>query len=154
VQVSQPATPDELAALATTIDGWAAGERSGNPLVAAIDHDPELLRWYVRLRGEQKTITTVWLTLRERTLHFETQFMPAPEENVEALYTYLLRVNARLYSVRFAIGEEDALYLVGQLPVHAVDEDELDRIIGSCFAYTEEYFRAAMRIGYASKFKG
>ena len=152
--MTAPASPDEIAALTATIQAWAERERSTNELVAAIDHDPEGLRWYVRLKGEQKTITTVWLTLRERTLHFETQFMPAPEEHVEQLYDYLLRVNARLYGVRFAIGDEEAIYLLGQLPLHSINDDELDRIIGSCFAYTEEYFRAAMRIGYASKFKG
>lgn len=152
--MSAPASPDEIAAVAATIHSWAEREKASNALVAAIDHDPASLRWFVRLRGDQKTITTVWLTLRERTLHFETQFMPAPEENVEALYDYLLRVNARLYGVRFAIGDEEAIYLLGQLPVQAIDDDELDRIIGSCFAYTEEYFRAAMRIGYASKFRG
>ena len=149
-----PASPDELAEITAAIQVWADRERATNPLVAAIDHDAELRRWYVRLRGEQKTITTVWLTLRELTLHFETQFMPAPEERVQELYDYLLRVNARLYGVRFAIGDEEANYLLGQLPGRAIDEDELDRIVGSCFAYTEEYFRAAMRIGYASKFKG
>jgi hypothetical protein len=60
----------------------------------------------------------------------------------------------RLFAMRFAIGPEDAVFLVGQLPVSAIDEDELDRIIGSAYAYSEQWFRPAMRIGYASKFPG
>jgi hypothetical protein len=95
----------------------------------------------------------VWLTLRQRTLHFETYFMPAPEENVAACYEYLLRANISLFAMRFAIGVEDAIYLVGQLPLVAVDEDEIDRVIGASWAYSERYFRPAMAIGYASVFK-
>lgn len=123
-------------------------------MVRAVDRDPELRRWYVRMAGEEKQTFTVWLTLREYTLHYESYFMPAPEENVEQVWEYLLRLNLRLFGMRFAVGEEDAVYLVGQMPVRAVDEAELDRIVGSVFAYTEQYFRPAMRIGYASKFVG
>jgi len=143
----------ELAALSELIDRWTAKERNENPFLLAVDHDPELHRWYVRMRGEEKTIITVWLTLRERTLHYETYFMPAPEEQVEACYEYLLRTNLRLFAMRFAVGPEDAVYLVGQMPVRAIDEGELDRIVGSAYAYSEQYFATAMSIGYASKFR-
>lgn len=147
------ATPEELHHFATLIDRWTAAERDTNPVVAAVDFDPELRRWYVRLRGEEKSFTTIWLTLRQRTLHYETYFMPAPEENVEVLYEYLMKANMRLFAMRFAIGAEDAVYLVGQMPLSAMDEEELDRIVGSTYAYAEQYFRPAMTIGYASKFK-
>jgi hypothetical protein len=135
------------------IEDWARGGLLDNPLLAAVDRDPDLDRWYVRMHGEDKAIITVWLTLRERTLHFETYFMPAPEENVAACYELVLRANPRLFAWRFAIGLEDAIYLVGQLPLGAIDHDELDRIVGSAYAYSEQYFVAAMTIGYESKFR-
>ena len=147
------ASDEELAGFEELIGRWAAHEQQTNPLVAAVDYDPELHRWYVRLRGEEKLVTTIWLTLRERTLHYETYFMPAPEENIAACYEYLLRANAKLFGVRFAIGAEDAVYLVGQMPLSAIDTDELDRIVGSAYAYSEQYFRPAMNIGYESKFR-
>jgi hypothetical protein len=150
---TEPATEAELAGLRQLIEAWAKHSLATNPLLAAVDHDPEIDRWYVRMRGEEKMVTTIWLTLRQRTLHFETYFMPAPEEQPEVLYEYLLRTNGRLFAWRFSIGLEDAVYLVGQLPVSSIDEDELDRIIGSGYAYSEDYFRAAMSIGYASKFR-
>ena len=149
----EPATPEELAALEDLIDRWTASERETNEIVAAVDQDRAERRWYVRLRGEEKATSTVWLTLRERTLHYESYFMPAPEENVETLYEYLLRANMKLFGMRFAVGLEDAVYLIGQMPLSAVDEAELDRIVGSVYAYTERYFRPAMSIGYASKFR-
>ena len=148
------ATPEELAAFTALIHRWAERELSDNPVLVAVDHDAAECRWYVRMKGEEKSFTTVWLTLRQRTLHYETYFMPAPEENIESCFEYLLRANAKLFGMRFAIGLEDALYLVGQMPLSALDDDELDRIIGSTYAYSEQFFRPAMRIGYASQFKG
>jgi hypothetical protein len=148
------ARPAELARLRWLIDRWAAEALETNPLLAAVDTDRALDRWYVRLRGEDKLVTTVWLTLRPRTLHFETYFMPAPEENRAACLEYLMRVNQRLFAWRFAIGAEDAVYLVGQLPVSSIDEEELDRIVGAAWEYSELYFRAAMRIGFRSRFGG
>jgi hypothetical protein len=147
------ATPARLEELRKLIDSWAADAQATNPLLRAVDHDAELDRWYVRMRGEDKQVITVWLTLGERTLQFETYFMPAPEEQLERCYEYLLRANQRLFAWRFAVGLEDAVYLVGQLPVDAIDADELDRIIGSGYAYSEQYFRSAMSIGYASKYR-
>ena len=152
VNPASPASPEDLAALGATIDAWAERERAENALLAAVDFEPAERRWYVRLRGEEKLVITVWLTLRERSLHHETYFMPAPEENLEACYEYLLRLNCRLVGNRFAIGLEDAVYLVGEVAVSAVDEAQLDRIVGSAYAYSEQYFRPAMRIGYASRF--
>ncbi len=65
----------------------------------------------------------MWLTIRQRTLHHETQVMPAPEVNVEETFEYLLRRNADLHQMRFALGAEDAVYLVGEIPVATVTED-------------------------------
>lgn len=148
-----PASPDELARLDSLIDGWAARQMTENPLLDAVDQDDEGHRWYLRMKGEDKEFITTWLTLRQRTLHYETYFMPAPEENVEALWEYLLRTNVRLYAMRFAIGAEDAVYLVGQLPLSAMSDAELDRIIGASYAYSEAYFRPSMTIGFASKYR-
>ena len=148
------ASSEQLDELGTLIRSWAESAKSTNEQVLAVDQLPMDRRWFIRLAGEEKQVTTIWFHLRERTLHFETQFMPSPEENREQLFEYLLRLNNKLFGVRFSIGDEEAVYLMGQLPWSAVDEDELDRIVGSAYAYTEQYFRPAMRIGYQSKFRG
>jgi hypothetical protein len=148
------ASVEQLAGLTATIESWLADQLKQNPSVAAVDHDVELRRWYVRVRGEQKDVFTVWLTLGQRTLQFETYVMPAPEENLAACYEHLLRRNRSFNGMAFCIGDEDAVYLVGQLPVGAIDEGELDRILGETYDYVERCFRPAMRIGYASRFKG
>ena len=106
------------------------------------------------MQGEQKDTFTIWFTLRQRTLHYETYVMPAPEENHERFYEHLLRRNLKLYGAAFAIGDEDAVFLVGQLPNDAIDDDELDRILGSLYAWVEQFFRPALRIGFAIPLQG
>ncbi len=143
----------ELDRLAQRIDTWVDRQRLENPTIAAVDRDPQERRWFVRMKGEQKDTFTIWFTLRQRTLHYETYVMPAPEENHEQFYEHLLRRNLKLYGAAFAIGEEDAVFLLGQLSNEAVDDDELDRILGSLYAWVEQFFRPALRIGFASRFK-
>src|SRR5207237_728222 len=91
-----------------------AQQHDWNPVAVAVDRDPDVRRWFLRLRGEERDFTTIWLTLGQRTLHYETYFLPAPEESQREVYEYLLRRNAKLFGMRFAIGPEDAIYLVGQ----------------------------------------
>ncbi len=139
------------------IHQWLQNEREVNPLLADVEvaTDVELgvaHRWYVRMIGEEKLFTTVWLTVKERHLSFETYVCPAPEENVAETYEYVLRVNQRLNGVAFAIGGEDALYLMGQVALDDVTGADLDRILGTLYKVSEETFPTAMRIGYATQF--
>lgn len=149
-------SPEELATLAATIEDWLAVQRDENPIVAAVetDPDPETRRWFVRVLGEEKDVFSIWFHLRQRTLHYETYVMPAPEENEREFFEYLMRRNTQLMGAAFGIGEEDAVFLAGSLPNHAIDHDELDRILGSLYVWTERYFRPALRIGFASRFPG
>ncbi|HEX9258768.1 MAG TPA: YbjN domain-containing protein [Acidimicrobiales bacterium] len=142
-----------LEVLERRIDIWLDRARASDPSIAAVDRgEPGERRWYVRMRGEEKDFTTIWLTLGQRTLRYETYVMPAPEENEGLLYEHLLRRNERLVGCHFSIGAEDAVFLRGELPVAALDEDELDRVVGTLYATVEQCFRAALRIGFASRF--
>ena len=150
-----PATPEQLDQIQATIDGWLEEQLAENPTVAAVDRDESgERRWFVRLSGEQKDTFTIWFHLRQRTLHYETYVMPAPEENQGQLYEYLLRHNPSLYGAAFGIGHEDAIFLVGQLGNDAIDDDELDRVLGSLYMWVERYFQPALRIAFASRFAG
>jgi Putative bacterial sensory transduction regulator len=145
---------EALGVLSREIDEWLARFAATNPVIAAIDrHDGDETRWYVRMRGEDKEFITVWLTLGQRTLRYEAYVMPAPEENADVVYENLLRRNQSLVGLHFAIGVEDAVFLRGDLPLAALTESELDRIIGSLYATTEQTFHSLLRIGFASRFK-
>lgn len=150
----EPFTPREIEALAAEIEAWAERQRTANPVVAAVErlHDGEERRWFVRVLGEEKDVFTIWFALGQRTLRYETYVMPAPEENHALFFEHLLRRNRKLYGAAFCVGEEDAIFLAGQLPNEAVTDDELDRVLGSLYAWTEQFFRPALRIGFASRF--
>lgn len=150
--LAPPATPAELDALEARLDAWLRQELTSSPVLVAVDRgEPGQRRWYVRLAGEDKDYTTIWLTLSQRALHLETYVMPAPEEDEATFYAYFLRRNRATHGLWFAIGDEEAVFLVGQLPVAAVDEAALDRLIGSTYTYVERVFRTALRIGFASR---
>lgn len=151
-----PATPAELAEWERVIEQWLEAQLADNDCVASIERDPSAdeRRWVVRLEGEEKSFSAVWFHLGQRTLHVETYFMPAPEENEARLYEYLLRRGPKMTGFSFSIGLEDAVYLSGQIPVSWISDDELDRMLGSVYMYVEHSFRPAMRIGYASRFQG
>jgi len=153
-EIGEPADSATLDALAAMIDRWADAQLEENPSVLGIEreNDNGVRRWLVRLSGEEKQYISVWFALRQRSLSVEAYFMPGPEENIQDLFTYLLRLNGRLAGLRFAIGQEEAVYLLGSISVHHLDENELDRLLGSAYAYSEAYFRPAMRIGYATRF--
>jgi hypothetical protein len=142
-----------VSALAARIDDWLAQMAAANPSIEAVDHgDNDDHRWYVRLRGDEKEHITVWLSLGQRTLRYEAYVMPAPQENIAQVYEMALRRNEKLVGAHFAVGVEDALFLRGELPLTAVCAAEVDRVVGSIYAYTEQYFPALIRLGFASHF--
>lgn len=135
------------------IDEWLATVHSQHPnAVAAQRSTEESDRWMVRLRGEAKEFTTIWLRLGQRTLRYETYVMPYPEENVNEVFELLLRRNERLVGAHYSLGAESAVFLNGELVLAAVDERELDRIIGTLYATVEAQFADLVRLGFASRF--
>lgn len=160
--MSESATPESgllpdhfRAAAVALLESWTDVLRRDHPVVTSVERDADVDRWYVRTRSEAKTVTTVWFTVRERTLHFESYFLPMPDDNVAAVYEYLLRANARLYGMRFSIGPEDASYLSGVVPLQGLlagGSAELDRLLGSVYAASEECFPTAARIGFPARF--
>lgn len=143
----------DLEILERRVTEWLMAQMSRNSSIVAVDRgDGDEARWYVRLRGEEKEFTTIWMTMGQRTLRYETYVMPAPEENAEQLYENLLRRNEQLVGAHFSIGVEDAVFLRGELPLRLLDEAELDRVVGTIYATVERVFPSIIRIGFASRF--
>ncbi len=150
-----PASPDELDRYEAFIDSWLEAEADNNCTIDAVERPPAgERRWYVRIHGEEKDVWTIWFTLGQRTLRYTTYLVPAPEENHARFYEHLLRRNRGLTGPKLEIGPEDAVYLSGAVPLAHVTSAGLDHILGSMYAAVELIFRPAMRIGYASRFKG
>ena len=109
--------------------------------------------WLVRLKGEERDVITLWLSLRQRTVYVETEVMSAPEENLEALYRYLLVRNAELRELHLAIGPEQGIYLVTQIPINEVTVERLDELVGATITYVDEIFPTVMTLGLPALYR-
>jgi len=139
------------------LHGWMS-EWHAKGLPGELDHvhapdERGHYHWLVRLRGDEKDVITIWFSLRQRTVHVECELMPAPEENKEALYAFLLKKNAELREVHLALGPEQGVYLVTQLPAAEITADRVDELLGAVLTYVDELFVNAMSLGYQSLYR-
>ena len=104
----------------------------------------------VTLPGTHKLKTVCNLIAGEHALRVEAFVMRQPDENREQLWSWLLQRNARMYGVAFAIDGNGDVYLVGRVSLHAVNADELDRLLGSVLTYADESFDTMLEIGFGS----
>lgn len=148
----RPASPEELDATTRFVDEWLAQAWRDGGAIVDVTRDEEIeRRWYVRIAGEERDFTTLWFTLGQRSLRYESYVLPAPEEHHREVYELVLRLNHQLVGVQFSIGPEDAIFLTGRLPISLVDAGHLDRIIGTVFETVERYFRPLLALGFASR---
>jgi len=109
--------------------------------------------WVVTLPGTHKLKTTCNLIVGEHALRIEAFVMRQPDENREELWAWLLRRNARMYGVSFSIDGVGDVYLTGRVSLKSLDEDELDRLLGSVLTYADESFDSMLEIGFGSSIK-
>jgi hypothetical protein len=106
--------------------------------------------FFVKLPGSHKLATMTWLVIGAHSLHIEAFFVRKPDENHEAFYRWLLERNTRMFAVSFAVDNIGDVYHVGRLPLTAVTEVDLDRILGSVLTYSDEWFDKALELGFRS----
>jgi hypothetical protein len=139
-----------------TVSSWAKQWHASALL--GVEHQPSPddrghFHWLIRLKGDEKDVITLWLSLRQRTVHVETEVTPAPEENRETLYRYLLVKNAEIRELHLAIGPEDGIYLQTQIPIGEVTVERLDEVVGATLTYVEEIYPTAMTMGLSSFYR-
>ncbi|HET8657723.1 MAG TPA: YbjN domain-containing protein [Micromonosporaceae bacterium] len=104
----------------------------------------------VTLPGSHKLKTVCNLIVGEHALRIEAFVMRQPDERREELWAWLLQRNARMYGVAFAIDANGDVYLTGRVSLHAVTEEELDRLLGAVLTYADESFDTMLEIGFSS----
>ena len=104
----------------------------------------------VTLPGERKLRTTTSLTVGEHALTINAFVARHPDENTDAVHRWLLEQNRRMYAVAFAIDHLGDIYLVGRVPLTAISQDELDRLMGSVLEYADGSFNTILELGFAS----
>ena len=61
--------------------------------------------------------------------------------------------NRALREVHLALGPEDGLYLVSEVPVGEVTIERLDELVGATVASVEELYPTVMALGHGSWFR-
>jgi hypothetical protein len=131
---------DEAAALIETV-----GRERGLEVERTADFS-----FAVTLPGTHKLKTICNLIVGEHALRVEAFVMRQPDERREELWAWLLRRNARMYGVAFSIDGVGDVYLTGRVGLGGVDEEELDRLLGSVLTYADESFDTMLEIGFGA----
>lgn len=123
------------------VERWVAAQD-----VPSSAHDEQ---WMIMLAGERKRTVAVTISVGDHTLVAQSFFMRAPDQDRDRVYGLLLRRNLRSYTLRFALHPDGDVLLVGVVPLPAVSDAELDRLLGQFLAVADETFDEALRLGFA-----
>lgn len=104
----------------------------------------------VMLPGTKKRSITCSFSLGDYSLVVNAFVMRAPDENQISVYKYLLEQNGRTYGVHFSLNSLGDIFLVGRLPLDAVNALELDRLLGAVLEYSESHFDQLLELGFTS----
>lgn len=106
--------------------------------------------YVVTLLGERKLRTTVSLSVGDHSLTVNAFVARCPDENAEQVFRWLLERNRRTYAVAFCVDHLGDIYLSGRLPLAAIDDDELDRVLGCVLEYADGSFNTILELGFAT----
>ena len=106
--------------------------------------------YLLTLPGEKKLQTHCALVVGDQSLSINAFVVRKPDENQAAVHEWMLKKNASMYCVTFAVNELGDIYLVGRLPFSAVTEQELDRVIGAVLQYSDSSFNPLLELGFAN----
>lgn len=109
----------------------------------------------VTLPGEKKLKTVVSLVVGDRTLKAMAFVVRNPDENHEEVYRYLLGRNLRMRAgnVGYAIDGSGDVYVVGSVPIEAVDDAALDRLFGAVLEASDTPFNELLALGFLNSMR-
>jgi len=110
-------------------------------------------RLFVTLPGTKKLQTNCWLVLTPHALLVEAFVCRQPDEEHETVYRWLLQRNARLYGVHYTIDNTGDIHLVGRVALHAIDDAEIDRVLGQVLEAADGDFNVLLELGFASSIR-
>ncbi len=118
-------------------------------------HDLEFDRrdensFLITLPGEKKLQTHCALIVGDHSLSINAFVIRKPDENEAAVHAWCMAKNASMYGIAFAINELHDIYLVGRLPLNAVTDHEIDRLIGAVLQYSDSSFNPLLELGFAN----
>jgi hypothetical protein len=115
-----------------------------------IDFEVEGNTFLITLKGEKKLQIHCALIVGDHSLSVNAFVIRKPDENQDQVHHWCMSKNAAMYGFAFAINELGDIYLVGRLPLDAVNAQELDRILGSVLQYSDSSFNPLLEIGFTT----
>ena len=115
-----------------------------------IDFEKNGNAFLVTLPGEKKLQTHCALVIGDHSLSINAFVIRKPDENEAAVHHWCMSKNASMYGLAYAINELGDIYLVGRLPLDAVNAQELDRVLGSVLQYSDAAFNPLLELGFAN----
>ena len=102
----------------------------------------------LRMHQTCREATTIWFTAGEHTVGFEAYLLPAPLHEAAAVYRHCLVRTYRSWPASIAIGPDGDLFVIGRIPLDALNELRLDEAIAAVYDVVEMSFPALLRLGY------
>ena len=104
----------------------------------------------VVLPGETKQQTTCQLVVGDHSVVVTAFVVRHADENQVGVYRWLLERNLRTYGVSFALDRLGDVYLIGRIPLQAVTDAEIDRVLGSVLEYADSSFNTLLELGFST----
>lgn len=104
----------------------------------------------VTLPGEKKLETHCALVVGDYSLSINAFVIRKPDENQAAVHEWCMKKNAGMYGVAYAINDQGDIFLVGRLPLNAVTDREIDRLLGAVLQYSDSSFNPLLELGFSS----
>ncbi|RLV47618.1 YbjN domain-containing protein [Nocardioides mangrovicus] len=104
----------------------------------------------VVLPGERKLKTPVRMELGRHALTMHAFVCRRPDENHAGVYRWLLERNMRMFAMAFAVDPLGDIFIEARLPLSVVSVEEVDRLLGSLLAYSDESFNTILELGFST----
>ena len=119
-----------------------------------LDYDQNDENTYlITLPGDTKLQTHCALVIGDHSLSINAFVIRKPDTHVDAVHAWCMAKNAQMYGVAFALNELGDIYLVGRLPLSAINEREIDRILGAVLQYSDSCFNPLLELGFSSSIR-
>jgi len=118
---------------------WEPGRRPGELVVT--------------LPGDKKLNTVCSVVVSDQSLSISAFVVRNPDENHEAVYTYLLRKNLRLPGLAYGIDKSGDIYVTGRVPIAAANAAYLDQIFGVVLEAADGAFNELLAMGFLESIK-
>jgi hypothetical protein len=105
------------------------------------------------LPGERKLRTAVSLLVGDHSLSASAFVVRHADEQHEQVYRWLLERNAKLPGIAFALDQDGDVYLVGRLPLGAVNDVTLDALLGAMLQTSDGSFNELLALGFLSSMR-